>query len=576
MTNVIRHPFSREVHASNLILTFAVGACAIASLLFGFFSHARAATTLGPNLISNPSFESGISGAPDGWLMGGYGANTRTLTYPATPAHTGSRAASVKITSYTDGDAKWYVAPVAVPGGSSYQFSDWYTSTVPSEIDIEVQHSNGSYSYIVLGRPDSASSYTKFSANFTVPNDASSITVYHLIDSVGTLTVDDYSLNAVQTSSDNLVTNGDFSQTDTGGMPTGWLMGGWGNNTRNLSFPVTGVSGNGAKTTITSFTSGDAKWYFDPVVVSPGIYTYSDEYKSDVTSDLTVQYIHTDGSITYADIASLPASGSFTNATVQFVVTSGIAKVTVFHLIQSVGSLTIDNVSLVQYSSTGAGIFSTGAVTLTFDNGWLSQYDNVRPKLLADNLTGTFYIITHELSDFGYSGFMSKAQVKQLYADGNEIGSHTQTHADLLTESYSQQQQEIAGSRQDLLSMNVGPVDSFAYPFGNFDATSTALVKSAGYTSARATLNGYATPAADIYHLPRFVVLNTTTAAQMKSWIDEAVNGHVWLIIEFHQVDNSNDTYATTPAIFNQVADYLKQKGVPVVTVSQGIQALAH
>src|SRR4051812_38294002 len=68
-----------------------------------------AATTRGPNLIVNPSFETaGSTGLPANWLKGGYGTNTRTPTYPATPSQDGAVAARVSITSYSSGDAKWY------------------------------------------------------------------------------------------------------------------------------------------------------------------------------------------------------------------------------------------------------------------------------------------------------------------------------------------------------------------------------------------------------------------------------------------------------------------------------------
>jgi hypothetical protein len=77
-----------------------------------------AATTLGPNLIANPSVETdGGSGVPSGWFKGGYGTNTRSLTYPATPAQDGSKALKAQITAYTSGDAKWFPADVTVTPG---------------------------------------------------------------------------------------------------------------------------------------------------------------------------------------------------------------------------------------------------------------------------------------------------------------------------------------------------------------------------------------------------------------------------------------------------------------------------
>jgi peptidoglycan/xylan/chitin deacetylase (PgdA/CDA1 family) len=527
--------------------------------------------TLGPNLIENPSLEDVTNGLPSAWKKGGYGTNDRVLSFPVS-GHTGSNAAKVTITRYTSGDGKWYPANAPVTPGQQYQFSDYYESSAESEVDVQVTMADGSKKYIVLGKPSASASWKNFSASFTAPSGAASATIFHVLARAGTLTVDDYSLNAVSAGT-NLVKNGDFETPGSGGLPDGWLKGGYGSNTRSFSYPVSGEGGGkAAAVTISSYTSGDAAWYFSPIAVPNGIYSYSDSYKSNVSSVVEIQYHHTDGSYTYQDLVVLPPESSFTPESVGFVVPSGVADITIYHLIQDVGALTVDNVSVEAQS--GSGIFTTGAVTLTFDNGWLSQYTNAVPKMDEYGFKGTFYIITHELSDYGYSGFVSKQQIKNMYADGQEIGSHTQTHPYLTDLSVAEQRQEIEGSRQDLLALNVGPVDSFAYPFGDYDNTTISLVEGAGYTNARSTINGDAVPDSDHYQLPRFVMLNTTTAAQAEAAIREAVQDKAWIIIELHQVDNSGDTYATAPATFNAIVDYLAQNHVPVVTMQEGTQSL--
>ncbi len=541
-------------------------------------SNVQQSSTVGPNLISNFSLEASSSnGLPAGWLKGGYGTNTRVLTYPASPAEDGSRAAKVSISSYTSGDAKWYFNYVPVAAGNTYQFSDWSLSNIGSIIDVQFKMSDGTFRYLDIANPGPSSAYQNTTAQFTVPAGVVSLTIFHLINKVGSLTVDNYSLNQITTSSaaPNLVSNGDFETTASNGLPANWNKGGWGTNTRTFVYPVSGVNGSKAvQVSISSYTSGDAKWYFTPIALTNGVYTYSDSYQSNVPSVLEIQYHNADDSYTYQDLLFDPPARSFTQQTLGFVVPRGVQDVTIFRLISQVGTLTIDNVS-VQASTNTGGVFQNGAVTLTFDNGWLSQYQNAIPKMNQYGFKGTFYIITHELSDYGYSHFVSKAQIQNMYAGGQEIGSHTQTHPFLTQLSYTQQQQEIQGSRQDLVALNVGPINSFAYPYGDYDATTTQIVKDAGYTNARSTITGYTTPYSDHYQLPRFVVLNSTTPAQIEQWIDEAVADKAWLIIEFHQVDTSGDTYSITPANFNPVIDYLAQKGVSVVTMDQGVQNLA-
>jgi len=543
-------------------------------------AQTASATSLGPNLIQNGNLETtGSNGLPSGFSKGGYGTNTRTLTYPVS-GNNSTKGAQVTITSYTNGDAKWYFPNVSVTPGATYQFSDYSSGNVPSIIDIQYKMSDGTFTYADIANVPASGAFQQTTKQFTVPANVASLTIFHLINRVGTLTVDDYSLNQVSTTQppppppQNLVPNGNFETTGTNGLPTGWNRDHWGTNTPTFTYPVTGPDGSkAAKVAISSYTSGDAKWDFAPISVTPGVYTYSEEYSSNVPSVIDVQYQNADNSFTYRDIANLPASSGFTKATVDFTVPNGTKNITVFHLIQNVGTLTVDNVSVTQKAAF-KGVFTTGAVSLRFDDGWQSQYDNAIPKMQASGFHGTFYIVTQQLSDNGFSGYMSKAEIQKLFSFGEEIGAHTRTHPDLTTLSASQQQTEIQGSRQDLLSWNVGQILSFAYPYGAYNATSIQTVKNAGFTSGAATIDGDVTPTSDPYQLEHHEIQNTTTLAQVQSWIDEAATKKLWLILTFHRVDQNCDQYCTTPQEFGQIIDYLAQKNIPVVTVSQGLQSL--
>lgn len=154
-------------------------------------------------------------------------------------------------------------------------------------------------------------------------------------------------------------------------------------------------------------TDGDAKWYFADVPVASGsTYTFSDQYKSTVASTLTARYTNADGTFSYVDIVSnLPPSVGWITASQTITVPVNAVKVTVFHLINSIGTLDIDNAEL-RLSAPGASsgpldpnAFPTGLVSLTFDDGWGSQYDSAFPMLNAAGIKGSFYIITNEMKN---------------------------------------------------------------------------------------------------------------------------------------------------------------------------------
>ncbi len=536
-------------------------------------------TTLGPNLVKNPSLENAgtSAGLPANWRKGGYGNNTRTLAYPV--AGTGgstSKAISLTVSNYVDGDAKWYPDEMPVTAGSTYQFSDSYKGTATSIAEIRFTLSNGTFAYKTVATLAPASVFANVSGQVVAPAGAVSATIFHLIKSNGTLIADDFSFNKVTVtqSSSNYIQNGDFETAGSGGLPLHWSKGGYGTNTRTFTYPVTGQSGNGAKITISGYSSGDAKWVSDPVSIPSGAYSYSDAYTSSVPSILTAEFARSDGSLFYADLGSVPASASWGTAHANFTMPVDAVSVRIFHLIKANGTLTIDNTSITSSQTSSTGIFATGAVTFRFDDGLKEQYTNAAPILDAAGFKGEFYIITHQIFDNGYTGYMSKTQVQDLFARGHEIGAHTQTHPHLTTLSAAQQQQEISGSRQDLLGWNVGAVLSFSYPFGEYDSSTIQIVKDAGFSSAVATISGYVTPSSDHYQLEYQELKSDTTLAQVQAWVNTAAQNHQWLILTFHNVKTGGDAYDITPALFQNIVTYVKQKGLPVVTVGQGMDSM--
>ena len=205
----------------------------------------------------------------------------------------------------------------------------------------------------------------------------------------------------------NLVLNPSF-ESGASGQPDFWSKGGWGTNTATFAYPVAGIDGlSAAEVSMTARTDGDAKWYFNDVSVASGAtYTFSDQYKSTTASTLTARYTNVDGTISYADIVSnLPASANWITTSQVINIPANASKITIFHLINSVGKLDIDDAQL-RLSSPGASTgpldpnaFPTGLVSLTFDDGWGSQYDSALPILNAARLKGSFYIITNEMKN---------------------------------------------------------------------------------------------------------------------------------------------------------------------------------
>lgn len=161
--------------------------------VFGATNPAQAAD----NLVPNPSVELAANPAqPDSWqtgyLWGDLDANYQYLNTGYLSAH----SVKVTVSRYVTGDAKWYFSSVAVTPGQAYKFSDNYQASVATQVLAVVTKTDNSTQYIGLKDAPVASAWASYADSFTAPAGAASVTVYHLISAVGSLTTDNFSLAA--------------------------------------------------------------------------------------------------------------------------------------------------------------------------------------------------------------------------------------------------------------------------------------------------------------------------------------------------------------------------------------------
>jgi glucose/arabinose dehydrogenase len=308
----------------------------------------------GTNHIANPSLETANGSNPASWVSNKWGTNTTTFSYPVA-GQEGAKAASINMTAYSSGDAKWFFNDVAVTPGTAYIFSNYYKATVQTQLVVRYTNASGVASYSTLATLPVAANFTQANATFTPPTGTVSATVFHIIYSVGTLTVDNYSLTGGSTppppppppTGTNLILNPSFE--DGTASPLSWVQDFWGTNTRIFTFPIAGTDGaKAAKVEITDFSDGDAKWAFEHVAVTPGAtYIFSDKYQSNVATSVIVEYKLANGTYQYQELATAPASATWANYQSPLTVPANVQTMTVFHLLSSVGFLSTDQASLI-------------------------------------------------------------------------------------------------------------------------------------------------------------------------------------------------------------------------------------
>ncbi|MBI3248590.1 MAG: polysaccharide deacetylase family protein [Deltaproteobacteria bacterium] len=152
------------------------------------------------------------------------------------------------------------------------------------------------------------------------------------------------------------------------------------------------------------------------------------------------------------------------------------------------------------------------SVVLTFDDGFVDNYEQAFPiltryKFPATVFLATSYIGSGCLPTLTRTEFVPQPltweQVKEMHAGGVEFGSHTLTHPMLSQVSPEQVRQEVRDSKCLMEDILGAPVRFFCYPRGDFSAAVRQTVQDEGYAAACTIRPGVNDASTDLFTLKR-------------------------------------------------------------------------
>lgn len=291
-------------------------------------------------------------------------------------------------------------------------------------------------------------------------------------------------------------------------------------------------------------------------------YAYGFSYRSSVPVRITVEYIKNDKSV-YQNVMTLKQTESWQDFTAHFDNTTGASAFRI--LLTGQGEGYVDSRNFDIHGISDAEL-SHGLVSVTFDDGWQSVNDGALQLLDKYHIRTTQFVIS-EYADRNVAGYMNMKTVAQLKKSGHEIGSHSLLHCDQANLSDDLVKDNAVRSKETLEKNNLGPIKSFAYPLGQYDEASQAVV-SKYYPLIRTSDFGYNDRYFDETNIHSIGVTDKTSDSEFRSWLEHARAHHLWMVIVYHRVNESGHYNVTTAQLESQLK-MIQGSGLKVLPLSE-------
>lgn len=214
-------------------------------------------------------------------------------------------------------------------------------------------------------------------------------------------------------------------------------------------------------------------------------------------------------------------------------------------------------------------------LSISFDDAPLTACAAGAQILEARGLRGTYYVsagLAGQEAPMGVCG--QEADYRRLAAVGHELGCHTFSHLDCGRASGEAAAAEADHNAQILAAWGAGPLESFAYPYGDV-AAGPKQALAHRYSTLRGLHHGLIDKGVDLNQAPAVGIEGPDGEALARRWLHEAKTRKAWLILYTHDVADDPSPWGCTPGALAALIDEARAAGFEIDTVGAVARKLA-
>lgn len=171
--------------------------------------------------------------------------------------------------------------------------------------------------------------------------------------------------------------------------------------------------------------------------------------------------------------------------------------------LQQYGYCTITLEQLQKFLNEGNNELPDKPILITFDDGYMDNFENAYPILKKHGMVATFFVITSML---WMEGRLTPERIAEMAQGGMSFGSHTVSHKPLGELAWAEIHDELVISKAVLESVLGKTVNGIAYPRGSYNDNVITIAQNVGYITGFTVREGICSKDSPDFELRRIPI----------------------------------------------------------------------